>query len=90
MENRVYVVRSTNTGISCFIDPFGRVVDRVKDAEGMDIFVQGVLTKTVIPMESKTIYTRYGDWLIWLSCAGSVILVVFAFLRKKPVPHSQS
>ena len=82
VENRIYVVRSANTGISCFIDPYGRVVDRVKDAGGMDIFVRGVLTQTIIPMASKTIYTRYGDWLIWLSYAVSVILIVFAFLRK--------
>jgi len=84
VENRVYVVRCANTGISCFIDPCGRVVDRVKDQKGQDIFVSGVLTETVIPMESKTLYTQYGDWLIWICIGVSLIFIGFAFLRRKP------
>jgi apolipoprotein N-acyltransferase len=79
VENRVYVVRCANTGISCFIDPYGRVVDRVKDDKGQDIFVRGVLTETVIPMESRTVYTRYGDWLVWICFGVSVIFIIIAF-----------
>jgi hypothetical protein len=30
-----------NTNISCIIDPYRRIVDRVKDEKGQDIFVQG-------------------------------------------------
>ena len=88
VENRLFVVRCANTGVSCFIDPYGRVVDRVKDTGGRDTFVRGVLTETVIPMESKTIYTRYGDWLAWLSLACSPIFLVTAFLSKSPTMHS--
>jgi len=84
VENRVYVVRCTNTGISCFIDPYGRVVGRVKDEKNQDLFVRGVLTETVIPLESKTLYTRYGDWLIWICAGVSLIFIIVAFLRRKP------
>jgi apolipoprotein N-acyltransferase len=84
VENRAYVVRCANTGISCFIDPYGHIVDRVKDKEGRDINVRGVLTGTVVPLESKTFYTRFGDWLVWLSFAASAAFLVLAFLRKKP------
>jgi apolipoprotein N-acyltransferase len=84
VENRVYVVRCANTGISCFIDPYGRVVDRVKDKKGQDIFVRGVLTETVIPLDSRTVYTRYGDWLVSISAGVSLIFISFAFLRRKP------
>jgi len=83
VENRVYVVRSANTGISCFIDPFGRIVDRVKDAQGRDIFVRGVLTGSVIPSDSKTLYTRYGDLLVWLSFICSGVFLLTAFLMKE-------
>ena len=84
VENRVYVVRCANTGVSCFIDPYGRIVDRVRDTTGRDLFVRGVLTRTVIPMESRTIYTRYGDWLPWLCIGGSIIFLIVALLRKNP------
>jgi apolipoprotein N-acyltransferase len=84
VENRVYVVRCANTGISCFIDPYGRVVDRVKDDKGQDIFVRGVLTESVIPMESNTVYTRYGDWLIWICVGVSLIFTIIGFLSRKP------
>jgi len=84
VENRAYVVRCANTGISCFIDPYGRIVDRVKDKEGRDIHIRGVLTSTIIPLESKTFYTRFGDWPVWLGFAVSAGLLLLAFLRKKP------
>lgn len=84
VENKVYVVRCANTGISCFIDPYGRVVGRVRNEKGEDLFVRGVLTETVIPMESNTFYTRYGDWLIWLSLTCSGFFLITAFLRKNP------
>jgi apolipoprotein N-acyltransferase len=89
VENRVYIVRCANTGVSCFIDPCGRVLNRVKDINGNDIFVRGVLTGSVIPLESKTIYTRYGDWLVWLSFAVSTVILVAALLRKRKAPISK-
>jgi len=84
VENRVYVVRCANTGVSCFIDPYGRVVDRVKNSTGKDIFVRGILTGSVIPQESKTFYTQYGDWIVWLSFLSSAIFLVIALLKKNP------
>ncbi len=90
VENRLYVVRSANTGVSCFIDPYGRIVDRVKDTNGQDIFVRGVLTGSVIPTETKTIYTRYGDWFAWLSISCSVVFLFVAFLKKKHDLRSMS
>jgi len=90
VENRVYVVRCANTGVSCFIDPYGRIVDRVRDARGQDIFVRGVLSGSVIPLESKTFYTRYGDWLAWLSLGCSAACLVVAFLRKNRYPSIRS
>jgi len=87
VENRVYVVRCANTGVSCFIDPYGRIVDRVKNQAGQDIFVQGVLTRTIRAVDSKTIYTKYGDWFAWLCIFTSGIALIFSFFkarRRKP------
>jgi apolipoprotein N-acyltransferase len=87
VENRVYVVRCGNTGVSCFIDPCGRIVDRVKDQAGQDIFVQGFLTKTILAMDSKTIYTQYGDWFAWLCIVVSVVAVFLTYLKRSTRPQ---
>lgn len=76
IENRVYVARCANTSLSCFIDPHGRIVDQLVAENGEELFVRGVLTNTVVPMDAKTPYTRFGNWLVWLSFGG-VGLAVF-------------
>lgn len=43
IENRIWFVRCANTGISCFIDPSGRV-RRLVEKDGEGIFVEGVAT----------------------------------------------
>ena len=81
VENRVFVVRCANTGISCIIDPYGRIVDRVKDGDGQDVFVRGWLNGSVIPLDSKTFYTRYGDWGVWVSLLGTVMFLTVAVVK---------
>jgi len=82
VENRVFVVRCANTGISCFIDSCGRVFKRVRNKDGKDIFVRGVLTASVVPLDSRTLYTRYGDWVVWLCVCGVITFMVLAFTKK--------
>jgi apolipoprotein N-acyltransferase len=93
VENRVFVVRCANTGVSCFIDPLGRVVSRVQDRSGKDIFVRGVLTDKVILMDSDTVYTRYGDVFAWLNMGVASLFLLLALLRpclKKSRRNSRS
>jgi apolipoprotein N-acyltransferase len=79
VENRVFFACAGNVGVSCIIDPNGRVVERLRGEDGQDIYVSGFLTGTVIPQEAKTFYTRYGDVFGW-SCGGISILLLFAAL----------
>jgi apolipoprotein N-acyltransferase len=81
VENRIFVVRCANTGVSCIIDPYGRVVDRIKDEKGQDIFVRGTLTGWIIPLDSNTLYTRYGDWFVWMTLIGSIIFLAIAAIK---------
>ena len=39
VDNRVYVIRCANSGVSCIIDPTGKIVGRATDTAGNDIFV---------------------------------------------------
>ena len=46
VENRVPVIRAANTGLSCFIDSKGRIIDKVSSGE-KDIFVEGFKTSKI-------------------------------------------
>jgi apolipoprotein N-acyltransferase len=61
--------------------PYGSILDRVKDEKGQDIFVRGVMTGWVIPLDSRTFYTQYGDWLVWVAFIGSVAFLIVAWRR---------
>jgi apolipoprotein N-acyltransferase len=89
VENKIFMVRCGNTGISCFIDPHGRIVDRLKDDSGRDIFVRGVLSGRVIPLESRTFYMQYGDWIVWLSIFSLVFIVIAMIFKRLPVRQMQ-
>lgn len=60
VENRVHLLRASNTGISCFIDPFGRVTGRVTK-NGEELFIEGVSTQTIRISSPGTFYTKHGD-----------------------------
>ena len=86
VENRVFVVRCGNTGVSCVIDPFGRIVKRLKDNSGQDVFVRGVLNGWVIPSTSKTFYTRHGDVAAWGSLLGAFLICMYAIFSRRRQP----
>ncbi len=75
IENRRAVVRCANTGVSTFIDPYGR------KSGTTGIFHPAVLTKGVSPRSARTFYTRYGDLFSQLCLIAGAILVAMAFLR---------
>ena len=87
VENRVGVVRSTNTGISCVIRPDGYFSwkdDVLRDENGNMKSVQGELLHDVYTCPSLTIYTRLKDWfaiamlvLSGLALVASIILPRF-------------
>jgi len=90
VENQVFMVRCANTGISCFIDPFGRVVDSVRNDANQELFVRGYLTGSVVPLTSKTFYTRRGDWLVWgclFFSAGILAATLFLWVLRKSKRH---
>jgi len=83
VENRVFVIRCANTGISCVIDPYGKVLDRVKDGNGQDIFVRGIMNRSIIPLESKTLYTQYGDMIVWVTFIGTGLFLFLGFRQQR-------
>lgn len=82
VENRRPVIRCGNAGWSGWIDPYGSVRD-VLTNEANSIYFRGSgsLSLTIDKQwQSYTsVYTRYGDWFVWLSA----IFAMFASLIKE-------
>lgn len=76
LENRRYLARATNTGVTALIDPRGQVVKKLKP------FVREVLIGKVIPEKRLTLYTRYGDSIAWV-CVVLGLVVTGAAIKNK-------
>ncbi len=81
VENRVNFVRATNTGISSFIDPYGRITAKLSNG-GQELFVEGSLTRDVILSPAGTFYTRHGDVFAYGCIAFSMGLVGMLVSKK--------
>ena len=81
VENRVAVARSATTGVSAFIDPQGKIVSRVSDGNGGDLFVRGILAWDVPLSEEKTFYTRYGDVFARVISLAVLCMLLFCLWR---------
>lgn len=69
VENRRYLARSANTGVSGFVDPHGRVIGAVRSDQGDLIFGQGESACEVrAPAQGLTLYGRYGDMFVLFCC----------------------
>jgi apolipoprotein N-acyltransferase len=65
IEEGRYLARAANTGISGFVDPYGRVL------QSSEMFQSAVLTEDVRFLKIRTVYSRIGDLVGWLSVAFS-------------------
>jgi apolipoprotein N-acyltransferase len=83
VENRVPIVRAANTGISCFIDRYGKISGRVKDQNNDDTFVEGYLTAEIRPSHAKTFYALKGDIFIYIVLSITGLFLASLVLRIK-------
>jgi apolipoprotein N-acyltransferase len=73
IENGRYLARAANTGVSGFVDPYGRVLEKSA------LFEQAVIVKDVRYLQTRTLYSRIGDLVAWLS----LVVVVAALLASR-------
>jgi len=94
VENRRPMVRAANTGVTCFVNEFGRVTQILQDDTG-NTFTEGVLTGDInVPLataspsdggqdQQLTFYTRHREWFAEV-CAGiTLIAIVVVFALRK-------
>ncbi len=76
VENRRYLLRASNSGVTSIIDAAGRVV-----SEG-PLFQAKVIQGEIPRLHIETIYTRFGDVFAWLLVAAAAALLWLA--RRAP------
>jgi apolipoprotein N-acyltransferase len=77
VENRRWLLRDTNDGITVSVDPYGRIV------ASMQPNVRGELDAPYGFRSDMTIFARWGDWLPWL-CVLLALVLVWMAVRGTP------
>lgn len=76
IENRRTIARCSNGGISCFIDPFGRIYGEIP------WFIQNISTQEVLCVSKKSFYTKHPNWFPILS--GIVLMIMMIIFQFNP------
>ncbi len=80
VENRRWVVRCANGGISSFVDPMGKMYDQT------EMYTETYIQRAIEPLQNKTFYSMHGDWLarVCASIAGLFLFISigYRFYRK--------
>jgi len=80
IENRRYLLRATNDGITTVIDPYGRIV------ESLPRHVERVLSAQFAFVRESTFYTLHGDVFAWL-CVAATLVMLARRQRTSPAYH---
>ena len=84
VENRRYLLRATNSGISAIIEPSGRIqasTGLLQEAIGMGHFAF---------IEEMTLYTRYGDVFVFLCAIISCAVWIFAEFHRAVIRNRRT
>lgn len=77
IENRRYIVRVANTGVSGLISPKGNTVSRLEQYQQLGLN----LTFPILKIDS--IYVKFGDWFAIIASFISIITFIFSYFKKK-------
>lgn len=75
VESRRYLVRAANNGFSAIISPDGGIIRT-------GLFTTECLKGEIVPIESKTLYTLLGDWVVYGAVAALVLSLGGILFRK--------
>jgi len=77
VENRRYMVRAANTGITAVVDPWGRIL------EPTTLFDRALLVREVPFIAQRSFYTRWGD-VFARTCLAVGLALAAATFRRRP------
>ena len=84
VENRRYMVRAANTGITAVVDPWGRVLEATR------LFDRAALVREVPFVSGTTFYTRHGDLFAQVCVALALALVAATFRVRSTIATRRS
>src|SRR5262245_5005209 len=85
VESHLSFARAANTGISGFIDPFGRIL------QASPIFTEVAMQATIPAWQPHTFYSRHGDVFAYGCVLICAILCLFGLFRTEgPEPHTDA
>lgn len=83
MEQNRYFIRAANDGLSCVIDPYGRII------KSIPLYKPGVLrAKVDIAKRPVTFYGRNGDWLLYTMIGIFVLLTLVSIVKRRGYPEN--
>lgn len=74
IELRRPIARSANTGISCFVNKRGDILQPTQ------YWVQDVIRDTMYPNDEITFYVRHGDYIARVSAFGAVMMLLITIM----------
>ncbi|MES2761533.1 MAG: apolipoprotein N-acyltransferase [Bacteroidota bacterium] len=82
IETRREIARCANTGISCFITPYGEI------EQATPYWEKAIISKNMIPNNDQTLYVKFGDLISYSSAFLAILLLIWSqILRFKKTPH---
>ncbi|MEE8218094.1 MAG: apolipoprotein N-acyltransferase [Vicinamibacteria bacterium] len=78
VENRRYMVRAANTGITAVVDPWGRILEPTR------LFERTIVVRDVPFIAEMSFYTRHGDVFAQACLAAGLALLAATFRRRTP------
>ena len=76
IENRRFIARAANTGLSSIIDASGKIQSSTK------LFTETLLTGTIRMLTIQTFYSKYGDIFAYLSVLFTIVLTSLALVKR--------
>jgi apolipoprotein N-acyltransferase len=80
IEHRRYLIRSTNSGVSAFVDPVGRLLSHTST------FERAAISEEIAWLRPTTVFGVIGNAPWWLVSAAAVAMALF---RRKPRSRKQ-
>jgi apolipoprotein N-acyltransferase len=76
IENRRWIARSANTGISAIIDDRGNIL------ESLEYGTEGAIKGTVYPKTKVTFYTTHGNYIARIASLMGLFVLLFSIFRR--------